>query len=257
MGALKYIDHVTATLALHPEYKTFQVVGEAIRNISVSDDRSKEIPSETIDTNTLHSLLLKWRNNTEEPIIRTYGAFCLEQSGLAWFKFLLSIEALEAEYDSIHKNEIETEKQKSQENIKILLEKLDILFTKDDTHRLKSQDRRTIKQAVKNSQKYTTLACKLRTLCNTKPWIKARLEENPTIKRIIKENNQKKWDAFDSLAAIRNWLSHGDKKDMRDGFPDLVNVVESWCRSILFEVLGAPEEVIQKVSDFYGWKPVK
>lgn len=58
----------------------------------------------------LRALLSKWQDNMKEPIIRTYGTFCLEQSGLARFRFLLLIEALEGEYDSIHKTEIETEK---------------------------------------------------------------------------------------------------------------------------------------------------
>ena len=255
LGTLKCVNYATATLALQPKKhnETFQVVGEAIRNVSASDDEHGESHSRAISTNVLRSLLSKWQSSIEKPIIRTYGVFCLEQSGLTRFKFLLCVEALESEYDSLYKSELETKEQEEQEKIKQTLNKLGKLFMKDDTHILNSKDRKAIRQAVKNNQQYMPLARKLKTLCNTKPWIKIRLEENSTLKNIIKENKQKGWGTFDSLAAIRNWLSHGDKEDLGDGFPDLVNVMESWCRAILFEALGTSEEVVQKVSDFYGW----
>lgn len=253
---LKHINHVESSLVLQPEKpQLFQVVGEAIRN-APNPNEEYERPK-VIDADVLRSLLVKWQDNMGEPVIRAYGTFCLEQSGLARFKFLLSIETLEAEYDSMHRNEINAERQKSQRKTEELLKKLHELFMKDDAHILNSSDKKSIKCAVKNSQRYTTLTCKLRILCSTKPWIKERLAENQTVKEIIKERNQKGYDVFDSLATIRNWLSHGDREDMGNGFPDLANIVESWCRAILFEVLDAPEEIVQQVSDFYGWKPAK
>ncbi len=111
-GTLRHINRVTATLILPTKkHEFFQVIGEAIRNSpSPNKEAGKMIHRKDSKGEVLRALLSKWQDSMKEPIIRTYGTFCLEQSSLARFRFLLLIEALEGEYDSIHKTEIETEK---------------------------------------------------------------------------------------------------------------------------------------------------
>lgn len=221
----------------------FQIVGEAIMNqpTPAQSRKIRMLPQGAISLNEIKTLLMNWQKKEDHPIVKSYGRLALQKKELIRSRFLLFVQTLEGEYNFLHSKEEDQHNIKYKEEKKSLMKKLKEIIDKNEYIFL---DKNLPRKSFKH-----TAAEKLRQLCaDTFPEIENQLAENSLIKKDIFKGNSPK--LFGAVTAIRNDISHGSEEYEGPDFLELTNVLEIWCRCMLFDTLGASKATITKMLDY-------
>ncbi|MBW3095012.1 hypothetical protein KIH75_06630 [Bifidobacterium sp. 64T4] len=243
---IELIDWVFARGKIGSADCRFQVVGEAIMNQLGPEECEgvRRQPRKSVSLDEMKSFLLKWQETQSHPIVGTYGNLALQREGLLRSRFLLLIQALEGEYNSRYKMEI---KQSDKEYKK---ERKEILQIIEEKGILSNEQFSLLESAFPRKSFMRATADGLLKLCKeTVPEVEKRLDANSFVARIIREQAGVN-SAFAAVMNIRNKISHGAQEYDDLGFQELVNTLETWCRYLLFETLGASKSCTAEMLDW-------